>query len=378
MGSVWLVDPVDWPDAIDRALTLGEPAGVIQLLDRHNRDCVALAERLGVPHVVVPDELPGSPFECVPVVRRKRWRETALWWPETRTLVVAEALGTNRFFTGGRAPLGVHLLRLSRPRLGGRAGHLDGHGRATAPAPPACRALREPPPLPGVLVASVLGRLTRVESTPGNRRSRWFGCSYVTRSPTTTPGGRLRRIRRECAGRHRRWRLPLVDDPNDVTVLHDFESRSDTRFVSGAARGGDARLRRHERADRLVHEPSALAGETAPASSPGRTSRGGATRPASFTGGLSGSRERLCAERRANALSGGRRRTASSAGAASDRPSGSAPPSAPGGSSCPYVGAGGARDRLVHERPAEVVDARARAPVASPRGRASPTTPGRS
>ena len=36
------------PTAIERALTLGEPAGVLQLLDRHNRDCAALAARLGV------------------------------------------------------------------------------------------------------------------------------------------------------------------------------------------------------------------------------------------------------------------------------------------------------------------------------------------
>ena len=29
---------------------LGEIAGVLQLLDRHNRDCAPLAERFGVPH----------------------------------------------------------------------------------------------------------------------------------------------------------------------------------------------------------------------------------------------------------------------------------------------------------------------------------------
>lgn len=116
-GRVWLVDPVDWPEAVERALALGEPAGVLQLLDRHNRDCAPLAKRLGVPHLVAPDELPGTPFACVPVLRRTRWRETALWWPERRTLVVAEAVGTNRFFTAGAAPLGVHLLlRLTPPR----------------------------------------------------------------------------------------------------------------------------------------------------------------------------------------------------------------------------------------------------------------------
>lgn len=129
---VWLVDPVDWSEAIDRVRELGEPAAVLQLLDRHNRDCAGIAARLDVPHLVAPDELAGTPFECVPLVRRKRWRETALWWPERRTLVVAEALGTNRFFTGGKAPVGVHvLLRLTPPRrlAGYEPEHLlTGHG----------------------------------------------------------------------------------------------------------------------------------------------------------------------------------------------------------------------------------------------------------
>jgi hypothetical protein len=116
-GKVWFVDALDWPEAVDRALELGEPAGIVQLLDRHDRDCAALAARLGVPHVVVPDELPGSPFTFVPLMRRRRWRESALWWPARRTLVLADALATNRFYTAGKAPIGVHvLLRLTPPR----------------------------------------------------------------------------------------------------------------------------------------------------------------------------------------------------------------------------------------------------------------------
>jgi hypothetical protein len=142
-GKVWLVDALDWRDAIERALELGEPAGVVQLLDRHDRDCAALASRLGVPHVVAPDELPGSPFELVPIMRRKRWRESALWWPDTCTLVTADALGANRFYTGGTAPLGVHvLLRLTPPRALGAfepehvlVGHGEGvHGAGATTA----------------------------------------------------------------------------------------------------------------------------------------------------------------------------------------------------------------------------------------------------
>jgi hypothetical protein len=159
-GRVWLVDPVDWPDAIERALGIGEPAGVIQLLDRHDRDCAALAERLEVEHVVAPDELPDSPFSFVPVLRRKRWRESALWWAETRTLVTADALATNRFYTAGKAPIGVHvLLRLRPPRALGAFEPdriLVGHGEGLQ-GPGTTQALRDAlrtsrRRLPGVLL----------------------------------------------------------------------------------------------------------------------------------------------------------------------------------------------------------------------------------
>ena len=116
-GRVWLVDVVDRPELDDRVRALGEPAGVVQLLDRHNRDCAVVAERLGVPHHVVPGELPGTPFELRPVSRFRWWREVALWWPEPRVLVVADALGTISYFCAGGEPAGVHpFLRLRPPR----------------------------------------------------------------------------------------------------------------------------------------------------------------------------------------------------------------------------------------------------------------------
>lgn len=116
-GRVWLVDPVRFEPALERAASLGRPAAVLQLLDRHNRDCAAIAQELGVPHLVAPDAVPDSPFEAIPVRRTGRWRETALWWPSTRTLVVAEALGTNTFFAPAGGGAGVHLLlRLAPPR----------------------------------------------------------------------------------------------------------------------------------------------------------------------------------------------------------------------------------------------------------------------
>jgi hypothetical protein len=116
-GRVWLIDPVDVPEQIERATALGEPAAVVRLLDRHGRDCDALAARLGVPLRDLPQQLPDSPFQVVPLTHNRFWKEVALWWPQQQALVVAEAVGTNATFTGGAAPLGVHIgLRLFPPR----------------------------------------------------------------------------------------------------------------------------------------------------------------------------------------------------------------------------------------------------------------------
>jgi hypothetical protein len=114
-GRVWVIDPLAWTAAEERIRSLGEPAGVVQLLDRHNRDCAAIAERLGVPHLRVPDVLP--PFEVVRVVNGPGWHERALWWPDGRVLVAADALGTADYFRARGERLAVHpLLRLLPPR----------------------------------------------------------------------------------------------------------------------------------------------------------------------------------------------------------------------------------------------------------------------
>jgi hypothetical protein len=133
-GRVWLVDPVRFEPALVDAGALGEPVAVLQLLDRHNRDCASVANELGVPHVVAPDAVPDSPFEAVAVKRKRRWRETALWWPAEHTLVVAEAIGTNQFYAPPGDRAGVHLLlRLSPPHEALGAFEPDhllvGHGR---------------------------------------------------------------------------------------------------------------------------------------------------------------------------------------------------------------------------------------------------------
>jgi hypothetical protein len=124
-GRTWLIDPVDRP----RVDELPNVAGVIQLLDRHKRDCVTIANRLGVPHHVVPEQ-PIRPFEFLPLVSRRSWREVALWWAEAGVLVCADALGTADYFRAGTERLAVHpLLRLRPPRLEVRPNAiLCGHG----------------------------------------------------------------------------------------------------------------------------------------------------------------------------------------------------------------------------------------------------------
>jgi len=133
-GRVWLIDPVDEPAAIDRALALGRPQAVVQLLDRHNRDGAALAGRLGVPLLKVPGAVPGGLFTVVPVVGLALWREVALWWPAARVLVVAEAIGTSAAYAPAGMGAGVSVgLRLWPPRRLGayEPEHLlVGHGPA--------------------------------------------------------------------------------------------------------------------------------------------------------------------------------------------------------------------------------------------------------
>ncbi len=144
-GRVWLVDPVDVPEATERILALGAPAGVLQLLDRHPRGCAELAERYEVPHLRLPDAVPGSPFEVLRVVDVPRWRERALWWAGRRALVVAETVGTHPMFSAGR-DAGVHLMLRLRPP-GAPNGYepehlLCGHG-APLHGAQAARALHE-------------------------------------------------------------------------------------------------------------------------------------------------------------------------------------------------------------------------------------------
>jgi hypothetical protein len=115
-AGIWIFDPIAWEPALERIPELGELAGVVQLVDRHARDCATVAARFGIPHFNVPiHELPGSGLELVQVVDSRLWRELAAWIPSRQTLVCGDVLGTVGYFRAGDDPLGVHPLRRLRP-----------------------------------------------------------------------------------------------------------------------------------------------------------------------------------------------------------------------------------------------------------------------
>lgn len=104
---------------------LGTVRGVIQLLDRHERDNAAIADRLGVPLHRLPDSLPDSPFEVLKVLDRPGWHERALWAPAQQALIVAEVVGAGPQYLAGPGKIGVHpMLRLRPP------GHLERYAAA--------------------------------------------------------------------------------------------------------------------------------------------------------------------------------------------------------------------------------------------------------
>jgi hypothetical protein len=164
-GAVWVVDPVDAPGVDDLLAEYGEVAGVVVGLDRHLRDCDAVADRHDVP-VYVPNWMSGVAEEFdAPVERFGReladtgyrairvrdsslppWQEVALYGEEAGTLVVPESVGTCSYFRTDEERLGVHpMLRLFPPTkaLGGLEPDriLVGHGEGVFES--AAEALRD-------------------------------------------------------------------------------------------------------------------------------------------------------------------------------------------------------------------------------------------
>ena len=125
-GTV-LIDPVDSPELAARLEPLPGVVGVVTLLDRHQRDASALAERLGAPRLT-PRALGGvgvalEGVEERTVFERDRWHEALLWLPDRGLLICAEVVGTAGFFLARHGdPLGVHPFARPRPPRAAFAG----------------------------------------------------------------------------------------------------------------------------------------------------------------------------------------------------------------------------------------------------------------
>jgi hypothetical protein len=129
--DVWLVDPVDAPGIDDLLAELGDVAGVVITVDRHERDAAAVANRHGVAvhlpawidrRVDAPvrrfdDRLGKTDYRAIEVVDLPGWHEAALYDDGEGTLVVGDALGTGEYFLAPGERLGVHpAIRLFPPR----------------------------------------------------------------------------------------------------------------------------------------------------------------------------------------------------------------------------------------------------------------------
>ena len=155
--GLWVVDPVDADGLDDMLAEYGEVAGVVVLLDRHERDAAAVASRHDVP-VYVPAWMSGVAEElAVPIERVEDgvgefalerlvdnpfWQEAALF--DGETLVVPESLGTASYFRAPGERLGVHPMRRALPPQSVTSYAADrlrvGHGKGlAADARPAIR-----------------------------------------------------------------------------------------------------------------------------------------------------------------------------------------------------------------------------------------------
>ena len=117
--QVWVVDPVDVPGLDERIAALAGDSGVtgvLQLLDRHDRDCAKLAERVGAPlHRLPFDGIAGSGLEAIRVVSNPAWKEVAIWSESDQTLIVSESVGTAPYYRAGDERVGVHPFRRLTP-----------------------------------------------------------------------------------------------------------------------------------------------------------------------------------------------------------------------------------------------------------------------
>ena len=134
-GRVWLIDPQRARGVEDQLAALGNVAAVVMTIGWHDRDVDWFAALYGVPVYAhaslrligvrspvqrVEGRMPDSPLEVVTCSGRgllRWWTETAIWWPETRTLVTGDAIGTGAYFAPPGREVAVHPLRRFSPPI---------------------------------------------------------------------------------------------------------------------------------------------------------------------------------------------------------------------------------------------------------------------
>ncbi|QGA80521.1 hypothetical protein [Candidatus Nanohalobium constans] len=127
--GVYLVDPVDAENLDDKISEFGEVGGIIILFSRHVRDSVELAGRYDCPVYVpewfereldaevrkISEKVPGTDWEIHTVINSKVSKEAALYHRGTKSLIVADSLGTARHLCGRGEKLGMSPLYRFNP-----------------------------------------------------------------------------------------------------------------------------------------------------------------------------------------------------------------------------------------------------------------------
>lgn len=130
-NGVYLVDPVDAKNLDQKLDERGEVKGIVILFGRHVRDSEKLAERHDC-HIYVPEwferelnaevekisnSVPGTDWEIQTVVDSRISKEAALYHKKTKTLLVADSLGTANHLRGRGEKLGMSpLYRINPPQ----------------------------------------------------------------------------------------------------------------------------------------------------------------------------------------------------------------------------------------------------------------------
>ena len=311
-------------DGVDeRIRALGAPAGVIQLLDRHDRDSRPYAGQAGCAVTRRSARDREAPFEFRPVSAIAGRKEVALWWPEQRPARAPTCSARSRSFAPATS-------RSVCTRFSGR-GRRD---RSAASASSTCWSATA-----RACTATGLREGSRKHCgvRDGGSRAGSPGCRGFARM--TPLAVSLRCARRPLPA-------PTSVGWGDDRCRGQRGSRTRNFVPISQARGEQARAR-----------------------------AGGAFRPASRTGGFDGSASGAAAKRGGAALRRGvaveRRPLPRRAAVRADQRLHRL-----GRHLLPVLRPRRARDRLVHQRPAEVVDARRAARRRRRRARASPTTPG--